>query len=130
MAEQTSLIFKIGATRIVADESMAQLNHEQVRDLLKRTYPEVAHATLREREENGLRVLEFPLSRVGKANGSTDILDVCNLNHKLSVWTLYAFKSQWTRYGSIEAARNICIFPSHAPPRGAITRSSLSCFLG
>lgn len=62
MAEQTtptSLIFKIGATRIVADESMAQLSHEQVRDLLKRTYPEVAHATLREREENSLRVLEF-----------------------------------------------------------------------
>ncbi len=62
MAEQTpptALIFKIGATRIAADESMAQLNHEQVRDLLKRTYPEVAHATIREREENGLRVIEF-----------------------------------------------------------------------
>jgi len=62
MAEQsnpTSLVFKIGATRITADESMAQWSHEQVRDLLKRTYPEVAHATIREREENGLRVIEF-----------------------------------------------------------------------
>jgi len=67
MAEQTtptSLVFKIGATRITADESMVQLSHEQVRDLLKLTYPEVAHATIREREENGLRVIEF-LARPG-----------------------------------------------------------------
>ena len=55
----TPRVFKIGATRIVADDSMAQLSNEQIRDLLKRTYPEVAHATIREYEENGLLVLHF-----------------------------------------------------------------------
>jgi hypothetical protein len=41
-------IFKIGATTIVADEQTAQMDNEQVRTLLKKTYPEVAHATIRE----------------------------------------------------------------------------------
>lgn len=35
------------------------ISNEQVRELLKPTYPEVAHATLREREDNGLCVVEF-----------------------------------------------------------------------
>lgn len=35
------------------------ISNEQVRDLLKTSYPEIANATLREREENGLRVVEF-----------------------------------------------------------------------
>ena len=52
-------VFKIGATRVVEDPSMSGLNNEQVRDLLKTTYPEIANATLRERDENGLRVVEF-----------------------------------------------------------------------
>lgn len=52
-------VFKIGATRIVEDASMSGVSNEQVRDLLKVTYPEVANATIREREENGLRVVEF-----------------------------------------------------------------------
>jgi PRTRC genetic system protein C len=55
----SSRVFKIGATRIVEDPSMAALTNEQVRDLLKTSYPEIANATLREREENGLRVVEF-----------------------------------------------------------------------
>ena len=52
-------VFKIGATRIVETDSMFDLTNEQVRELLKISYPEVANATLREREENGLRVVEF-----------------------------------------------------------------------
>ncbi len=54
-----SRVFKIGATRIVEDPSMSTLTNEQARDLLKTSYPEIANATLREREENGLRVVEF-----------------------------------------------------------------------
>lgn len=41
-------IFKIGATTIQSNDSMAHLDNEQVRAILKRTYPEVAHATIRE----------------------------------------------------------------------------------
>jgi len=52
-------VFKIGATRIVETSAMSDLSNEQVRELLKTTYPEVAHATLREREDNGLRVIDF-----------------------------------------------------------------------
>lgn len=53
-------VFKIGATRVFEDPStMSGLSNEQVRDLLKTTYPEIANATLRERDENGLRVVEF-----------------------------------------------------------------------
>jgi SRSO17 transposase len=52
-------IFKIGATRIVADETMIALDHEAVRQRLKATYPEITHATIREREENGLQIVEF-----------------------------------------------------------------------
>lgn len=55
----SSRVFKIGATRIVEDSSMSDLTNEQVRDLLKISYPEIANATLREREENGARVVEF-----------------------------------------------------------------------
>ena len=50
-------IFKIGATTIVADEQTAQMDKEQVRALLKKTYPEVAHATVREsRLDDGTEV--------------------------------------------------------------------------
>lgn len=63
MTEQTNpqpRIFKIGATTIQADESFAGLDNEQIRDVLKRTYPEVAHATIRERTlEDGTNVLDF-----------------------------------------------------------------------
>ncbi len=44
----TNRIFKIGATIIQADDSMEHLDNEQIRAILKRTYPEVAHATIRE----------------------------------------------------------------------------------
>lgn len=53
-------IIKIGATRIVADEAMAQLSAEELRVLLKTTYPEVAHASVREITlDDGTPVLEF-----------------------------------------------------------------------
>jgi len=57
---QPTRVFKIGATRVVEDPStMSGMSNEQVRDLLKTTYPEIANATIRERDENGLRVVEF-----------------------------------------------------------------------
>ncbi|NLF76706.1 MAG: hypothetical protein GX573_13495, partial [Chloroflexi bacterium] len=40
----TPRIFKAGATRIVEDETMTGLSNEEVRQILTRTYPEVAHA--------------------------------------------------------------------------------------
>jgi hypothetical protein len=52
-------LFKIGATRIVEDASMSSLDNNAIRDLLKTSYPEIANATIRERDENGLRVVEF-----------------------------------------------------------------------
>jgi hypothetical protein len=56
---QQGRVFKIGATRIVEDASMSQIDNEAIRDLLKTSYPEIANATMRERDENGLRVVEF-----------------------------------------------------------------------
>jgi len=53
-------IFKIGTTTIQADESLANLDNEQVRAILKRTYPEVAHATIRETTlEDGTVVVHY-----------------------------------------------------------------------
>lgn len=68
MTEQTNptpRVFKIGATRIVEDATMSELSNEQVRDLLKRSYPEIAHATIREREQDGLHIVEY-LSQPGR----------------------------------------------------------------
>jgi hypothetical protein len=56
---QPARVFKIGATRIVEDPSMSDISNEDVRTLLKTSYPEIANATIRERDENGLRVVEF-----------------------------------------------------------------------
>ncbi len=55
----TPRIFKTGSVRIVEDETMHGLTNEQVRDILKRSYPEVANATIRERAENGSTIVEF-----------------------------------------------------------------------
>lgn len=53
-------IFKTGTTQIVEDETMNGLGNEEVRDLLKRSYPEVANATIREQAlENGKTLVEF-----------------------------------------------------------------------
>lgn len=52
MTEQTpntsARIFKIGTTTIVEDESMTGLDLDSVKQILQRSYPEVAHATIRE----------------------------------------------------------------------------------
>lgn len=52
-------VFKIGSTRIVEDGSMAGLSIAQVQASLAGQYPEVSNATVRERTEGGLRVVEF-----------------------------------------------------------------------
>jgi hypothetical protein len=62
MTEETNptpRVFKIGATRIVEDATMAGRSNEEIRDILKRSYPEIAHATIREREQDGLRIVDF-----------------------------------------------------------------------
>ena len=42
------------------DTSFAGMNHEQIRDVLKRSYPEASHAIIRERKlEDGTTVLDF-----------------------------------------------------------------------
>lgn len=55
----TPRIFRIGATRIVEDASTAGRSNEEIRDILKQAYPEVAHATIREREQDGMKILDF-----------------------------------------------------------------------
>jgi hypothetical protein len=52
-------IFKTGTVRIVEDESMRGLSSEEVRNILKATYPEVANATIRETTTDGQRIVEF-----------------------------------------------------------------------
>jgi hypothetical protein len=53
-------IFKTGATRIVEDDSMRGKSVEEVRALLRSTYPEVANATIRETTAaDGQPVIEF-----------------------------------------------------------------------
>ena len=56
----TQRIFKIGTVRIVEDETMRELTLDQVKDLLKSSYPEVTHATTRETVgEDGTTLIEF-----------------------------------------------------------------------
>ncbi len=52
-------VFVIGATRIKEDSSMAGRSNEEIRDLLKPTYPEVTHATIRETEQDGQKTVSF-----------------------------------------------------------------------
>lgn len=61
MSDQNSTprIFKTGTVRIVEDESMQNLTNEEVRNVLKATYPEVANATIRERTSDGQKIVEF-----------------------------------------------------------------------
>jgi hypothetical protein len=49
MTEQTPpRIFKIGTTTIIEDETMTVLDLDGVKQILQSSYPEVAHATVRE----------------------------------------------------------------------------------
>ena len=54
-------IFKIGSTKIVEDESMQGRSIEEVREILRLTFPEVAQATVREKvdTENGITWIEW-----------------------------------------------------------------------
>ncbi|MBZ0304045.1 MAG: hypothetical protein K8J31_30175 [Anaerolineae bacterium] len=59
-------IFKIGATTIVEDDSLTGKTLDEVKDILKRSYPEVAHATVRERTlDDGTQVVEW-LAQAGR----------------------------------------------------------------
>lgn len=59
-------IFKIGATRIVEDASLAGRNLDEVKAILQRSYPEIAHATVREITlEDGAKLIEW-LAQPGK----------------------------------------------------------------
>jgi hypothetical protein len=57
---QPARVFKIGATRIVEDASMHGATNEEVRTLLKTSYPEIANATMRETTlQDGTRCIEW-----------------------------------------------------------------------
>ncbi len=70
MTEQTPntppRIFKIGTTTIVEDESMTGLDLDSVKQILQRSYPEVAHATVREMTlEDGTLAIHY-IPRAGR----------------------------------------------------------------
>lgn len=57
---QPARILKIGATRIVADANLSHLSPDQLRETLKISYPEIAHATMRETTlEDGTVCIEW-----------------------------------------------------------------------
>jgi hypothetical protein len=57
---QPTRVIKIGATRIIADANLSHLSPDQLRETLKISYPEIAHATLRETTlEDGTQVWEW-----------------------------------------------------------------------
>jgi len=59
-------IFKIGATRIVEDASLAGRDLDEVKAILQRSYPEIAHATVRETTlGDGTQLIEW-LAQPGK----------------------------------------------------------------
>ncbi len=62
-SEKKQRVFKIGATRIVADASLEGKSNSEVREMLKSQFPEIAHSTIREKagdgNENGTTVIEF-----------------------------------------------------------------------
>jgi hypothetical protein len=55
-----SRVFKIGATRIVEDASLAGRDLDEVKAILQRSYPEITHATVREITlEDGTKLFEW-----------------------------------------------------------------------
>lgn len=59
-------VFKIGTSKIVETEAMRSFSNEQIRQMLKGEYPEVANATISERVgPDGARWVEF-LPQPGK----------------------------------------------------------------
>jgi hypothetical protein len=58
-ALQPRRVFKVGNNRIVEDDATAKLTNEQIRNLLKGQYPEVANATIRETVNSDARIVEY-----------------------------------------------------------------------
>ena len=59
-------IFKIGTTRIVEDASLSGKSLDDVKAILQRSYPEIAHATVRETMlEDGTKLVEW-LAKPGR----------------------------------------------------------------
>jgi uncharacterized protein YhfF len=52
-------VFKIGSTKIVEDESMQGRSLDEVREILRLNFPEVAQATIREKTEGDVTFYEF-----------------------------------------------------------------------
>ena len=52
-------VFKTGTTVITESPEMRAMTIDQIKQVLKTTYPEVAHATVRERVEGETLVIEF-----------------------------------------------------------------------
>ena len=61
MSEQTpTRVFKIGTTIIIEDEALAERNLDEIKGILKHSYPEVANATIRETPQaDGPLLVEF-----------------------------------------------------------------------
>lgn len=55
-------IFKIGATIISEDETLTGCSLDEIKDILKHSYPEVANATVNTRtSDDGGQIIEFLL---------------------------------------------------------------------
>ncbi|MBN1121801.1 MAG: hypothetical protein JXJ17_12035 [Anaerolineae bacterium] len=52
-------IFRIGSTKIVEDESTQGRSLDEVREILRLSFPEVAQATVREKIEGDVNYVEF-----------------------------------------------------------------------
>ena len=52
-------VFKTGTTLITESPEMRSMTIDQIKHLLKTTYPEIAHATVRERVEGETLIVEF-----------------------------------------------------------------------
>ena len=63
---QQPRIFKIGTTTIVENESTAGKSLDEIKTILARTYPEVAHATIRERTLEDGRICYDWIARAGR----------------------------------------------------------------
>lgn len=68
MTENTTpnRVFKIGATRIVEDASLSGKSLDDVKAILQRSYPEIAHATVRETTLEDGSICYYFINRPGR----------------------------------------------------------------
>jgi hypothetical protein len=62
MTEKTTTtprLIKIGSTQFVEDESTLDLSIEELRRALRPAFPELAYASVQQREENGVHYVFF-----------------------------------------------------------------------